>query len=60
MICEVGGGFRPTKTGDMYYRHYVVRALEGSTYRSMDRIKSVKQGQLWLLETTVSRKVLDP
>ena len=60
MICEVGGGFRPTKTGDFYYRHYAVRVLEGSTYRSMDRIKSIKQGQLWLLETTVSRKVLHP
>ena len=60
MICEVGGGFRPTKTEDFYFRHYIVRVLEGTTYRSMGRIKSIKQEQVWLLETIVSRKVLHP
>lgn len=38
----------------------VVRALEGTTYRVVGRITSIKQWQGWLLETSISRKVLHP
>ena len=38
----------------------VVRALEGTTYRGVGMIKSIKQWQGWLLETSISRKVLHP
>lgn len=38
----------------------VVRALEGTTYRVVGRITNIKQWQEWLLETSISRKVLHP
>lgn len=50
----------PSKQEIFTYRHYVVRVLEGTTYRSMGRIKGIKQGQVWLLDIHCQQEGVTP